>query len=226
MAGLFNDLDPIQNVATNQYGVVGNSVSKGSLISFEYPVSYAAKINKIHDKKPMLIVTDVWAPNYIRGLNLHYLTFPYMKKILETWVGNQGFSYSNIKADRYVATAFRMYSLAGVVNPKRLDSEWLKTVLQSVRSFDAGEVEKIKSSIEQQINNRLQIKAKELTSYEKTIKQNQIINNRQLNTKVAGVQNNFTSGTQRGFTAPQPQELSQNVNPATGGIQTGQPENT
>jgi hypothetical protein len=226
MAGLFNDLDPLQNVATNQYGVVGNAITKGSLISFEYPKSFATVPNVIHDPRPMLIVTDVWPPNYIRGLNLHYLTFPYIKKILETWGGNQGFSYSNIKADRYVALSFRMYSLKGLIRPKRLDSEWLQTVLQSVRTFDVGEIEKIKSSIEQQINNRLQIKAKELTSYEKTIKQNQIINNRQLNTKVTGVQNNFTSGTQRGVTAPQPQELSQNVNPATGGIQTGQPENT
>lgn len=161
MAGLFNNFDASQLSASN----------KGSLISFEYPKSYATIPNIIHDVRPMLIVTDVWQPNYIRGVNLHYLTFPYIKKILQTWGGNTGFSYSNIKADRYVASAFRVYVLKGVIRPKKLDTEWLKTVLQSARTFDAGEVEKIRMTIDKQIKARLQVAANELTSFEQRMKE-------------------------------------------------------
>jgi hypothetical protein len=223
MAALFEDFDPLKSLVTNQYGIATNPVRKGSLISFEYPRSFAMVPNVIHDPRPMLIVTDVWPPNYLRGLNLHYLTFPYIKKILETWAGNQSFSYSNIKPDRYVASAFRVYSLRGVIRPKRLDSEWLKTVLQSVRAFDAGELEKIRTTIEQQIQSRLQAKANELTAYEQWragLGKQQF---KQFESKVAGVQDALTGGIQRNIVNPEPNQ-NQNVNqPLDGSIQTGQP---
>jgi hypothetical protein len=224
MAALFEDFDPLKNMVSNQYGLAANPVRKGALISFEYPRSFGTIPNVIHDPRPMLIVTDIWPPNYLRGLNLHYLTFPYIKKILETWAGNQSFSYSNIKPDRYVATAFRMYSLRGVMRPKRLDSEWLKTVLQSVRAFDAGELEKIRTTIEQQIQSRLQAKANELTAYEQWRKGLGKEQNRQFESRVAGVQNALTGGIQRNLVNPAPNQ-NQNVNqPLDGSIQTGQPE--
>lgn len=192
MAGIFNDIESLQNiVGTNRSTPQSGPVVKGALISFEYPKSLAVVPNVIHDKRPMLIVTDV-RPPYIRGVNLHYLTYPYIKKILETWGGNQSFSYSNIKADKYVASAFRVYSLNGVIRPKRLDTEWLKFVLQTARTFDAGEIEKIRSIIEQQIRSRLQVKANELTAYEKQRKQMEIINN----AKFTQNQNILTQGVQ------------------------------
>jgi hypothetical protein len=202
MAGLFDDFDPLRRIATNQYGVAGRTITKGSLISFQYPKSFATIPNVIHDPRPMLIVTDVWPP-YIRGVNLHYLTYPYIKKLLQTWGGNQSFSYSNIKPDKYVALAFRMYYLKGIMRPKRLDSEWLNVVLQSARAFDSGEVEKIRSVIEQQIQSRLQIKASELTSYEQRLREMQM-SNRTFNRKVTGIQDALTGGTQRDLVIPDP----------------------
>lgn len=197
MAGLFTDFDPLQSMASNQYGFSTSSITKGSLISFEYPKSFAMIPNVIHDPRPMIIITDIWQPNYIRGLNLHYLTFPYVKKILQTWAGNQGFSYSHIRADRYMASAFRMYNIRGVRRPKRLDSEWLKTVLQSVRSFDAGEIEKIRMNIQQQIQARLQLKANEMTAYEQWRKGLAQGQKQQLNTRVQGIHDALTGGVQR-----------------------------
>lgn len=197
MAGLFNDFDPIRNVAANQYGAAWGGLKKGSLISFEYPRSFAMIPNVIHDPRPMLIITDIWSPNYIRGLNLHYLTFNYVQKILQTYSGNSSFSYSNIKPDTYMATAFRMYNLRGVIRPKRLDSEWLKTVLSSVRSFDAGELEKIRATIEQQIQARLQAKANELTAYEEYRKGLTKSQNVQFNNRTTGIQDALTGGLQR-----------------------------
>ena len=216
MAGLFSDFDPLQSIAANQHGLSSRTITKGSLISFNYPKSFAMVPNVIHDPRPMLILTDVWPPHYIRGLNLHYLTFPYVKKILESWGGNQSFSYSNIKPDRYLASAFRMYNMKGVQRPKRLDSEWLKTVLQSVRTFDAGEIEKIRTSIQQQIQARLQVKANELTAYEQWRRGLGQVQKQQLNTRVQGVQDALTGGIQRNLINPDPnvnkmndQELSQ-----------------
>lgn len=165
MPGLFTDYNPIDRLASNQYGFSTNKITKGSLISFHYPKSYAIQPNIIHDPYPMLIVTDIW-PRYIRGVNLHYLTFPYIKRILNNYGGNPSFSYSNIRPDGYMSNAFRMYVRMGVLQPKRLDTEFLLNVLGSVRSFSPDELEKIRESIRKQIQDRLQAKANELTSYE------------------------------------------------------------
>jgi hypothetical protein len=202
MAGLFSDFQPIRRVASNQYGTAWRTLTKGSLISFEYPKSFAMIPNIIHDPRPMLIITDIFSPNYIRGLNLHYLTFNYVKRILQAHSGNASFSYSNIRPDNYMVTAFRMYNLKGVIRPKRLDSEWLKTVLASVRTFDIGELEKIRSTIEQQIQSRLQVRANELTAYEEYIKGLNRSQKSQFQTRVSGVEDALTGGIQRNLVYP------------------------
>ena len=80
--GLFSDFNPLQKVAANQYGMgAASGITRGSLVSFQYPRSFAMIPNVIHDPYPMVILTDIW-PQYIRGVNLHYLTFPYVKKLI------------------------------------------------------------------------------------------------------------------------------------------------
>lgn len=157
--------------------------------------------NIIHDPYPMVIVTDIW-PNYIRGLNLHYLTFPYIKKILGTYGGNTSFSYFHIRPDRYMAHAFRMYVRKCISQPKRLDTQWLIQVLQSVRSFAPGELEKIRQSVQQQIKQRLQAKADELTSYEKWRAQMAESQKRQLRGKVLDVNRAVTRGPEEDLITP------------------------
>jgi len=164
MAGLFDNWSPLERIPSNQQGMSVKKISRGSLISFSYPQSYAVIPNVIHDPYPMLIITDIW-PRYIRGLNLHYLTFPYIKKILGNY-GGKSFSYFHVRPDRYMANAFRMYVRQGIQQPKQLDIDFLNTVLQSARSFAPGELEQIRAEIQQQIQQRLQTKADELTSYE------------------------------------------------------------
>lgn len=202
MAGLFKEFNPLQKLASNQYGLTGtNQITKGSLISFHYPISFAIIPNIIHDHYPMVILTDIW-PNYIRGLNLHYLTFPYVKKILEMYGGNTSFSYANIKPDAYLANAFRMYVRAGVQKPRKLDTEWLKTVLREVRSFAPGEIEKIRANIQQQIANRLQAKAKELTAYEQWRKQLTESQKRQFRGKVKEIYDTLKRGVDANLIYP------------------------
>lgn len=195
MVGLFENYNPIERIASNQYGPSVNKITRGSLISFHYPKSYAIIPNVIHDPYPMVIITDIW-PKYIRGVNLHYLTFPYVQRLLTNF-GGKSFSYSHIRNDKYMANAFRMYARMGVQQPKRLDTEWLLSVLGSVRSFSPGELEKIRSNIQQQIQHRLQAKANELTSYEQWRKGLTDSQQRQLRAKGLEAQNIITGGMDR-----------------------------
>lgn len=163
--GLFSDWNPLERIPSNQHGLSTKKIKRGSLVSFSYPESFATIPNVIHDPYPMVILTDIW-PKYVRGLNLHYLTLPYIKKILGTYGGQTGFSYFQIRPDQYMAKAFRMYVRKGVRQPKLLDVNFLNTVLESARSFAPGELEQIRAEIQRQIQQRLQVKANELTSYE------------------------------------------------------------
>lgn len=206
MSGLFDQFNPMSRLPSNQFGLVGSQITRGSLISFNYPRSFAMIPNVIHDVQPMVIVTDIW-PNYIRGVNLHYLMFPHVRSLLTKYGGNAGFSYQAVKASvSEVGTAwydaFRMYVRAGVGRPRKLDTEWLKNVLTEVRSFDPGEVEKIRSTIQKQIQVRLQAKAKELTSYEQWRKQLTESQKRQLRGKVADVHNAITRGVTQDLIQP------------------------
>jgi len=195
MVGLFEGYNPIERIATNQHGPSVNKITRGSLISFHYPQSYAMIPNVIHDPYPMVIITDIW-PKYVRGVNLHYLTFPYVKRLLTNF-GGKSFSYFNVRSDKYMANAFRMYVRIGVQQPKRLDTEWLMDVLGSVRSFGPGELEQIRANIQKQIQQRLQTKANELTSYEQWRKQLTESQQRQLRGKGLEAQKIITGGFDR-----------------------------
>ena len=213
MVGLFNDYNPIERIASNQHGPSVNKITRGSLISFHYPQSYAMIPNVIHDPYPMVIITDIW-PKYIRGVNLHYLTFPYVKKLLTTY-GGKNFSYYNIRADKYMANAFRMYVRMGVQQPKRLDNDWLMDVLASVRSFGPGEIEQIRMNIQKQIQARLQAKANELTSYEQYRQGLTQSQQRQLRGKGLEAQNIIHGGYDRNLIKPDPeqQQMMPNIEP-------------
>ena len=194
MAGLFDEFNPLQRLPINQYGLATSSmITKGTLISFHYPKSFAMIPNVIHDHYPLVILTDIW-PNYIRGVNLHYLTFPYVKALLTKFGGNSSFDYFHIKPDAYMAGAFRMYVRAGVKRPRKLDDKWLISVLQGVRSFSPGEIEKIRANIQKQIQMRLQAKAKELTSYEEWRKSLTESQKRQFRGKVQDVNETMIRG--------------------------------
>lgn len=198
MAGLFQSFNPIQKVPANQHNISTKPITKGSLISFHYPKSFAMVPNQIHDPYPMIIVTDIWK-KYIRGVNLHYLTFPFVKNILQNFGGNASFGYSNIRPTKYIADAFRMYVRIGVLRPKRLDTDFLLKVLGDVRSFSPDELEKIRDNIRRQIQSRLQAKANELASYEQwraNLTRSQQV---QLNRKVLEGQGIIQGGLNRGL---------------------------
>jgi len=200
--GLFKDFDPVNQLAANQYGPSVKKIARGSLIAFNYPISYAKRTpNIIHDPYPMVIVTDIW-PTFVRGVNLHYLTFPFIKRLLQAHCDNTGFSYSSIKSDKYVAGSFRMYNRMGMRRVKRMDCDWLLQVMGAVRSFSESELQKLQDQIRAQIQSRLQAKAEELTSYEDF--RNALLKGQQisLDRKVQGAQDIIQGGVDRNLIQP------------------------
>ena len=140
-------VQPFKRIGANQYGPNFRVLSRGSLVQFSYLFHKPG-----HDAMPLVLITDVWV-NDIRGINIHYLTFPYIKKLLQPNCNNPNFNYwTNVKPDTYISDAFRQYKRLGIRQLKMLDCAFLLNVLASVRSFDPNEVEKIRRSVREQIN--------------------------------------------------------------------------
>jgi hypothetical protein len=197
MPGLFQDINPFKSISSNQYGFSSKTIGRGSLIAFHYPKSYAQPPNPINDPYPLVIVTDVWR-EYIRAVNLHYLTYPYIKNILQGNCGNTSYSYFNVKADKYVAQAFRMYYRIGMSQVKVMDCAFLLNLLGGIKSWSESGIEAVKQQIRQQVQKQLQTKANELT---KASQQPQLTapQNRQINQKASDIHSALQGGVARGL---------------------------
>ena len=162
-----NQLNPNSLFQPWQRAAVGDPVSRGSLISFNYPRSLSQERYQIHDPTPMVIITDVnKQAGYIRGVNLHYLSVPNVKDFLIKNARNPNFAYNTmVKPDLALANSFRMYYFGGMFNKRRLDTDFLLQLLNSVRSFSPSEIERVRNELRMQIQKRLQAKASELNAY-------------------------------------------------------------
>lgn len=135
----------------------GGVVMKGSLISFNYAFWK-------NDAYPLVVVSEsnrdigkLW------GVNLHYLTFPYIRKLLEISTGNPAFSYKSISADGYLSKAYRSYKWNGIRQMKILDYKFLLNVMTMVRTFDPAEVQIIRRQVQEQMRQQINPKATNLS---------------------------------------------------------------
>jgi hypothetical protein len=143
---------------------LSGALARGDLISFSY-----AFYKPGHDASPLVLVTDPdypaiakigSAPNrglYIRGINLHYLTFPVIKKLIfpnssQSVCENPNFTYQSIKNNGYISSAFRQYKKKGIGSLKKLDCRFIVNAMGMSRSLDPNEIEAIRKSVRQQIN--------------------------------------------------------------------------
>ncbi len=122
-------------------------VAKGSVVAFGYT---GQGRGKIHDPFPLIIVSDIFSDE-VRGVNLHYLTLPYVKGLIQTYGSNQKFSYSNIKADTYIQSAFRSYKRGGITQLRMLDTAFLQKLMKIVRALAPGEIEQMRSQVQNMI---------------------------------------------------------------------------
>jgi len=129
---------------------IDKPVGRGSLVSFNYIFHKPG-----HDPNPVVLITDIW-PNYIRGINLNYLTFPTIKNLVfpspnQTVCDNPVFTYQYIKGNDYITSAFRQYKRNGVQRLRKLDCAFIVKALGLTRSFDPNEIEAIRRSVREQI---------------------------------------------------------------------------
>lgn len=145
---LFQSINlPNKGIGSNQYGPSTKTLTKGSLIAFNYMFWK-------HDAYPLIIITDI-LPKYIRGVNLHYLTFPYIKRLLQPNCNNPSFSYYNIKLDRYLVSSFRTYKRQGIRSVKKFDCSFLLNIMKTVRSFDINELDNIRRFVQDQMSQQI-----------------------------------------------------------------------
>ena len=118
----------------------------GSLIVFHY-------INWKNDPTPMVIVSRIIPGRMLKGINVHYLAFREVSRLLRIGGGNPSFSYYNIKGNRYISSAFRSYSWGGVDfgTMRVLDVSFLLQAMKMVTSFDPLQIRAIRSEIERQL---------------------------------------------------------------------------
>jgi hypothetical protein len=122
----------------------GPFVARGNLIIFNYSFW-------VHDPKPLVIVTGMKPGYRLFGVNINYLTFNTIKKLLwQKKLGN----------DKYIVdTAFREYKWEGIRQIRILDREFVIRVMSLVRSFDPADVEIIRRQVREMITRQVNPKA-------------------------------------------------------------------
>ena len=135
-----------------------SAITRGSLCTFSYLYHKPG-----HDPAPLVLITDDTFPSegakagmYVRGINLHYLTFPTIKKLMFPGAGksiceNPQFTYQYIKGNEYIVSAFRQYKKSGIQSLKKLNCEFIVNAMSISRSFDPNEIEAIRKSVREQI---------------------------------------------------------------------------
>lgn len=141
--------NPLFNkIFTNPQSIISKSnenlLNRGGVLIFNY--SYWK-----HDPYPLIMISDYVLGIRIRGINLHYLTYPVISTILSQNCDNKAFSYSNISQNNYIKSAFRTYKWSGVRQIKKLDCKILLKMISGVRSLDPTQVQTIRQSIEDQL---------------------------------------------------------------------------
>jgi len=120
-------------------------IIRGDLISF----SYAFWKN---DPRPLVIVTDSWPGDRIRGVNVNYLTFPEIRVLLQH-CNSSGFSYRTFMNNYRVVDSFRSYLWGGIREIRKLDCKFIAKVMSMISpAYDPAEIEAIRQEIHEQVS--------------------------------------------------------------------------
>lgn len=129
------------------------TIQRGALTTFNY-------LYWKHDPYPLVLCSGIYHDGKVAGVNLHYLTFKYIRYLIQQYCG-KAFSYPLIKGNNYIYNAFRTYKRDGLRMAKLLDCEFLMTLLGTVRSFRPSEIEAIREEVQRQLRARMNPTAEE-----------------------------------------------------------------
>ncbi len=157
---------PYRRVAVNQMGQ-NQPLRKGSIFVGRY-------LFWKHDPYPLVLVSSLYTDGRVAGVNLHYLTFNYVRKLVQNYC-NKSFGYPLIKGDKYIVNAFRTYKKQGLRQVRVIDCDFLLNVLGSVRSYKPSEIEKIRQQVQQQLRQQVNPRADDIAKYfsQRTLQQKQ-----------------------------------------------------
>jgi len=135
-----------------------NRLQRGTLVSCQY-------LFWKHDASPLILVTRV-LPDRIKGVNLHYLTYNYVRNLILTYCGNSQFDYKFIKPDPYIVNAFRTYKKIGLRKIHFLDCNQIRTQLlpslEGRTRTNPQEMKLIRDMIRQQLQRQVNPTAEEM----------------------------------------------------------------
>lgn len=120
-------------------------IAKGTLVSFQYS-------QWKNDPNPLVILTNYSPGIKIKGINLHYLTYPSIMNLVNISKENPMFSYKDIAQNNILKSAFRSYTWTGVQRLKQLNTDRLTKIIDSNRNFDPGQNEAIRNNVQSQLN--------------------------------------------------------------------------
>ena len=126
---------------------------KGSIVNFHYIGQRQGR--SIIDPYPLVLISDIYS-DAIRGVNLNYLTVPYVKQMIDRYL-DKAVTYSALKAqegvyiigDRNNPGAFRTYKRNGISQLRMLDSSFLRGVAAISRTLNPNELDQIRMQIEE-----------------------------------------------------------------------------
>ncbi len=136
-------LEGITNLVENLFQLNNISSPSGSVVSFAY------RFYK-HDPYPV-ILTAGFDPYHglIEGLNLHYMTFPIFRALLQSYAGNSNFNYLLIKNQPMIKQAFRSYKITGIANAKKVNWKAIVDAMSIIRQYSPQEMLAIQNAVDQ-----------------------------------------------------------------------------
>jgi hypothetical protein len=135
--------------------IQNKTIQPGALIVFRYNFYK-------HDPSPLCLVGRMGMNGMLSGLNLHYLTFRYVKQLVQMYCG-KNFNYQLIKGNKYIVNAYRSYKREGRKDVQVLDCDFLLGVLGTVRSFKPSELEAIRQSVQKQLQEKMHPTAEDVS---------------------------------------------------------------
>lgn len=156
-AGILEQLfSPAESSATKRR-LNNYNPRRGSLISFGYAFWR-------NDPNPLVIVVNNDAgSDKMSGINLHRLTMADIGEIIRR-AGRSDFSYGRLSDRQTFRDAYRSYKKAGIRMVRTFDPSFLLKVISMMRSYDPAEVEIIRRQVQEQISQRINPKASEMTT--------------------------------------------------------------
>ncbi len=130
----------VENITT-----VDNLKTGGLVLSFYYQYFK-------HDPYPVVLTTmSQLSQGKVFGLNLHYLTFPIYRALLNQWAGNIAFNYYIIKQQPIIRQSFRSYKIEAIKNIKRINWQAIIQALSIIRNYSPQEMLDIQNMVDAQV---------------------------------------------------------------------------